>query len=125
MPLTEKNEHISTVIPIQIYNTLKQASEIMGETLSQFLVQAAFEKARTIIEDERVINLSMRDADKFFQAIDNPPQASDKLSKAMKAYKDAFLKPPICSALPQMRNGCFGHWNGSDRDRGNLSRLNL
>jgi len=90
MPLTEKSEHISTVIPIRIYNTLKQASEIMGETLNHFLVQAAFEKAKSVIDDERVISLSVRDAEKFFQATDNPPQASEKLTEAMKAYKEAF-----------------------------------
>lgn len=90
MVVTEKSEQISTVIPIQMYHTLELAAEIQGETLDNFLIQAAFEKAKTIIEQERVINLSIQDARTFFQAIDNPPEPSEQLIRAIKAYKDAF-----------------------------------
>ena len=90
MAVTEKKEeHISTVVPIHIYRTLALASEIQGETVKHFLIQAAFEKAKTIIEQERVINVSTQDADIFFQAIDHPPRPSTKLINAIQTYKNA------------------------------------
>jgi uncharacterized protein (DUF1778 family) len=89
MAVTEKKEeHISTVVPIHIYQTLALASEIQGETLKHFLIQAAFEKAKMIIEQERVITVSTQDANTFFQAIDDPPHPSKKLINAIQAYKN-------------------------------------
>ncbi len=88
MVITEqKEEHISTVIPMQMYQTLALAAEIQGETLKHFLVQAAFEKAKMIVEQERVINLSLQDARTFFQAIDHPPEPSPLLIQAIQKYR--------------------------------------
>ena len=90
MAATEKKEeHISTVIPIHMYQTLALASEIQGETVKHFLIQAAFEKAKMIIEQERVITISTQDADTFFQAIDHPPHPSATLLNAIQTYKNA------------------------------------
>ena len=78
------------MIPIRIYNALEMAAEIRGESLNHFIIQAAFEKAKTIIDQERIIELSQQDAERFFQAIDNPPEASEKLVEAFRAYKGKF-----------------------------------
>ncbi len=85
--MEKKEEHISTAIPRHMYQTLALASEIQGETVKHFLIQAAFEKAKMIIEQERVITLSIQDADTFFQTIDHPPLPSTTLLNAIQAYK--------------------------------------
>jgi hypothetical protein len=47
------------------------------------LVNVDFEKDQTI-------NLSIKSANVFFNAIENPPKASKKLQDAMKAYRESF-----------------------------------
>jgi uncharacterized protein (DUF1778 family) len=69
---------------------LMQAAEFTGATLNQFLVQSALEKAKDIIEQERIIKLTNKNANAFFEAIENPPAPNKKLLNAVKAYKDTF-----------------------------------
>ncbi|MEZ4526969.1 MAG: DUF1778 domain-containing protein [Desulfobacterales bacterium] len=92
IPDTEKIEQISAEIPIHIYHALEAASEIRGESLHHFLIQSAYEKARLIIEQERIIKLSGTDSEKFFQYIDNPPEPSEKLIEAIRISKNMTVQ---------------------------------
>jgi uncharacterized protein (DUF1778 family) len=53
MPILNEKQRVSARIPIHAYQTLIRAAEISGATLNQFLVQAAIEKAQTIIEKDQ------------------------------------------------------------------------
>ena len=90
MPSLNETQRVSARIPVHSYQTLIRAAEISGATLNQFLVQAALEKAQTIIEKDQSINLSINSAKVFFNAIENPPKPGKKLKEAMKAYRDSF-----------------------------------
>ena len=90
MPILKEKERVSARIPIHAYQTLIRAAEISGSTLNQFLVQAAIEKAQTIIEKDQTINLSLKSASAFFNAIENPPKPTRKLREAMKKYRASF-----------------------------------
>lgn len=90
MTVSKEKERVSARIPIHAYQILSRAAEISGATLNQFLVQAALEKAQMIIEKDKIINLSLRSANVFFDAIENPPKPNKKLKQAMKAYKKSF-----------------------------------
>jgi len=89
MPVTEKR--FQTRMPYNVHDKLMQASELLGATLNQFIIQSALEKAQSILEQERVLNLTQKDAEIFFQAIENPPQPNEELIKAAIAYKREFL----------------------------------
>ena len=89
MPVTEKR--FQTRMPYHVHEKLVHASEILGATLNQFIIQSALEKAQEIIEQERVLNLTQRDAEVFFEAIENPPQPNKELVKAAMEYKRVFL----------------------------------
>ena len=43
-----KTARVSARVTPNVFDTLTEASEIIGATLNQFLVQAALEKAKTI-----------------------------------------------------------------------------
>jgi uncharacterized protein (DUF1778 family) len=87
----KKTERITARVSVDMRNILKEAAAYSGATLNQFLIQAAIEKAHAIIEQESVIRLSKRDAEVFFNAIENPPKANEKLKKAIQRYKKAEL----------------------------------
>jgi len=89
MPLTEKR--FQTRMPYHVHDKLVHASELSGATLNRFIIQSALEKAQSIIEQERVLNLTEKDAEVFFEAIANPPQPSKELVKAARTYKREFL----------------------------------
>ncbi len=83
-----KNERITARVSAQVKDTLSSAAEIMGATLNQFLIQAALEKAENIIEKEKIIYLSKKDAEVFFSSLENPPEPNKKLKNAYVNYKE-------------------------------------
>ena len=85
--MSKKTNRITIRVNEDVKNTLSAAAELVGTTLNQFLVKAAFEKAEAIIERKRVINLSEQDSEVFFAALDNPPEPNQKLINAFANYK--------------------------------------
>jgi uncharacterized protein (DUF1778 family) len=90
MSISKENQRVSARVPAHVYGTLAQAADLMGATLNQFLVQSAIEKAQTVINNERLIIMTTRSANTFFDAMENPPAPNEKLKDAMKAYKDSI-----------------------------------
>lgn len=85
-----KNERITARVSEQVKDTLMTAATMTGATLNQFLIQAALEKAEKIIEKDKRVHLSKKDAAVFFDAIENPPEPNDKLKKTFGKYKQNF-----------------------------------
>ncbi len=71
MDTINESEQISALIPVRIYNALQLAAEIKGESVDHFMIQAAFEKAKEIIDKERIMRKNIR---RSF-----PPQSSRAL----------------------------------------------
>ena len=88
MPAIKTSERLTARVPENVYSTIAQAAELVGATINQFLVQAALEKASSIIEKEHTINLTMKSAEVFFEAVSNPPEPSPALIKAVKDYNE-------------------------------------
>ncbi|MCK5190241.1 MAG: DUF1778 domain-containing protein [Methylococcales bacterium] len=81
------NERITARVSEQIKETLITAANLTGATLNQFLVQSALEKAENIIEKDKLIHLSHKDAQLFFDVLENPREPNEKLKNAVKSYK--------------------------------------
>ncbi|MBQ0753345.1 MAG: DUF1778 domain-containing protein [Gammaproteobacteria bacterium] len=77
----------------EVQEIIQRAADYSGATLSQFLIQAAMEKARNVIERTQTLHLSMAGADALFSALENPPKANKKLLKAAMHYKDSVNVP--------------------------------
>ena len=90
MSAVKNTERVTARIPLRVYEKLTEASQMVGATLNQFLVQSALEKADQVLEKERIIHMTKRDAKAFFDAVENPPPISEKLLQAMKSYQEAF-----------------------------------
>lgn len=80
---------VSARVPAQVQETLELAAAMVGATVNQFMVQTALREAERIIEQERVIRLSARDAEIFIQALENPPPPNAKLKAALQLHQDA------------------------------------
>jgi uncharacterized protein (DUF1778 family) len=86
-----ERERVTARLSSHMYHTISLAADILGSNINQFLVQSSFEKANSVIENERIISLTSKDAEIFFQQIDNPPKANKKLRKALERYKESEL----------------------------------
>ena len=86
--MTTKTERIAARVPEYVYQTLHRAAGLTGSTVNQFLVQAALERARTVIEEESVIYLAGESAKKFFDVMENPPVPNEKLKAAFRHHKE-------------------------------------
>ncbi len=75
---------------MRVYDKLLEAAGMVGASVNQFLIQSALEKAESIIERERAINLTRQDAEFFFNAVENPGLINEKLCEAMQSYNEAF-----------------------------------
>ena len=70
---TEPIARLEARLPASVHATLKQAAELEGRTLSDFVVSAAFSAARSTIEVQRLIRLSAEDQQRFAEALLTPP----------------------------------------------------
>jgi uncharacterized protein (DUF1778 family) len=78
---------ITTRVPLGVLEKLQEAADLTGATVNQFVVQSALEKAEEVIDRERVISLSGRDAVMLLTMLDNPTQPNKALLSAFERYK--------------------------------------
>ncbi len=73
---------------------VKRAAELEGRSVSDFVVAAAQEAARRIIEETQVIRLSVDDQRAFVDAILNPPAPTDAMRRAAAAHRGLVKDMP-------------------------------
>ena len=88
MAITKTEERIPARMPHDVYERIAEAAKTVGATLNQFIVQSALERANDIIERERTIHLSTRAAKTVFNLLENPPQPTTQLKKALRHRKN-------------------------------------
>lgn len=83
---TDKPERLETRIPAAQKALLQRAAALQGQTLSNFILEATLAKARLVIRDRDIIDLSQSDQVAFAEALLNPPKPNAKLKKATDSY---------------------------------------
>lgn len=69
----------------------KQAADLQGQSLTEFLVSCAHDAAKRTVREHEVMELSARDRKAFVAALLNPPAPGQRLKKAAKRFKDAGI----------------------------------
>jgi uncharacterized protein (DUF1778 family) len=81
-----KDVRLVARVPEHVQEFVKIAAEISGATLSQFIVEAVTVKARKVIDSQQNIQLTMKGAETFFAALDNPPPINEKLKSVAESF---------------------------------------
>jgi uncharacterized protein (DUF1778 family) len=69
---------------------LSQAAAITGMTsLNAFVLNAAIEKAKSVIMQEQTLALTAHDAQKLMDALDAPAQCNERLQAAVQHYRQS------------------------------------
>lgn len=90
-----ERERITARVAKDVRERIEEAADRSGATLNQFLVQAAIEKADQVLEREKVMQLSARDAEWLLNVLDQPPRPPNaKLQRALDDYQKATRGDP-------------------------------
>lgn len=81
------NASVTITIPDDVLKSLVAAAEFTGATLSQFVMQAAREKAQQLMDRENFIPITADDAAMLVELIENPPPPNRALLEAFKRSK--------------------------------------
>ncbi len=63
---------------------IEKAAELMGTTLSAYMLQNSYEAAKRLIAEHQMLMLSNRDRDAFLAAITRPTKPNAALRKLMR-----------------------------------------
>jgi uncharacterized protein (DUF1778 family) len=83
---TQERGRITARVPQEVQDTLQKAADLQGATLNQFVVQAALNEARRVVERERLIELSGGDAAFLLKLLDEPPAPNARLAQALQRH---------------------------------------
>lgn len=86
--MDEPRSRITARVTDSVRTTLEQAAGLLGATVNQFVVQAAYLEAQRVIERETVIRLSHEDSRRILSLLDHPPEPNQNLKAAARTYKD-------------------------------------
>ena len=80
---------ITARVDTDTQSLLTQAAALAGiSSINSFVLSAAIEKAKEIIERERSLKLSQRDALMLVEALDSAPKPNARLQQASRLYKN-------------------------------------
>ena len=90
---TQENVRLVARAPKEIQEIITNAAELSGASMSQFMVDAALDKAKEVVERSRLLTLSMEGANRFFEALDNPPEIQhlDDAYQALEDYENGTV----------------------------------
>lgn len=85
------SERLEARISIEEKSFLKHAADLVGRSLTDFVVSSAYEAAIRVIKEHEQIKLSIKDRDTFINALQNAPAPSRALVAAAKKYKKNII----------------------------------
>lgn len=81
-----KSERINLRLNPSVKRQIERAASFEGKTVSGFIVSSAIENAERAIREHETSTPSRRDAERFFDALANPPAPNAKLRKALSEH---------------------------------------
>ncbi|MBF0145676.1 MAG: DUF1778 domain-containing protein [Magnetococcales bacterium] len=83
---TAKNERVNIRLDESAKKRIERAASFAGKTVSGFIVASAMEQAEATIREHEIMMLNRKDADRFLDAILNPPEPNENLRTAMEEH---------------------------------------
>lgn len=82
-----KPERLETRLSKDQKELFQRAADILGITLTDFVISSVQTAAKQVIQEHEIMILSQRDQQVFVEALLNPPTPSAKLNSAAESYK--------------------------------------
>ncbi len=91
MKVKQSQARLVARVSVDIQETIKKAATYSGATVTQFLIDSALDKARSVINDVEVIKLTNKASSEMMRLLDNPPKPNEYLLKAKAKYERLIL----------------------------------
>jgi len=88
-----RTSRLEARIAPDVLAVVKQAAELQGRSVSDFVVSAAQEAAHRTIEEVGIIRLSAEDQRRFVDLLLNPPAPTPALLRAKEAHAQLIGSP--------------------------------
>ena len=99
MSQTSRTARLEARIAPQILAIVKHAAELQGRSVSDFVVAAAEETARRMINEAHIIRLSVEDQRRFAELLLDPPALSPAMKRARQAHAK-LIRSSANAAIP-------------------------
>ncbi len=84
-----RTERLDARLTAQQKEVLERAAAAVGNTVSGFVVQAALASAQEVLLHQELLVLSARDSRTLAEALASPPEPTEALLRAARAYQAA------------------------------------
>lgn len=71
---------------------LTQAAALQGKSLSEFVIQSAYQTARQVVQEHEMLSLTARDRAAFVQSLMDEQEPHPRLVRAAQRYKQTMHK---------------------------------
>ncbi len=89
--LVKSNVRLVARVTPELHQMVNKAANLTGATITQFLIEAATEKATTIIDNMSLMHLSSQDTLAVFNALEHPQKPTKELTDLWQSYKQSGL----------------------------------
>jgi len=86
-----KRSRLEARISTEDKDLLKRAADILGCSLTEFVVRSAQEAARKAVKEHQMMLLTASDTEAFVNAILKPSAPNKKLKRAAKRYNETMV----------------------------------
>jgi len=84
-----KKERLEARLDFEQKAVIQRAAELEGRSITDFVVQNAYQAAKKVIEDNTIIHLSALDSKKLVELLMRPAEPSPYLQKTAEEYKQS------------------------------------
>ena len=76
-------ERINVRSTVDAKNVIEQAANLLGLSVSSFMIQSSFERAKELLKSNHELKVNNADRDMLMNLLENPRPAKDEMKKLM------------------------------------------
>ena len=76
-------ERINVRSTIDAKNVIEQAANVLGLSVSSFMIQSSFERAKELLKSNHELKVNNADRDMLMNMLENPRPANDEMKNLM------------------------------------------
>ncbi|MBP6436761.1 MULTISPECIES: type II toxin-antitoxin system TacA family antitoxin [Acinetobacter] len=76
-------ERINVRSTIDAKNVIEQAADLLGLSVSSFMIQSSFERAKELLKSNHELKVNNADRDMLMNMLENPRPANDEMKNLM------------------------------------------
>ena len=76
-------ERINVRSTVDAKNVIEQAANLLGLSVSSFMIQSSFERAKELLKSHHKLKVNNADRDMLMNLLENPRPANDEMKKLM------------------------------------------